>query len=113
MHPAVVFGLDPRHEQPVELQQRSSVVDPGGGEVLAAGVGDLDEELLTHGAGRVGRAARCQRVLVLFRAASHRTGRARFRASGSPVKCYVSGAAVCPWIRSWQSPQTTRDLRRR
>ena len=41
----MVFGFDPRHEQPVELQQRRTVIDPGGGEVFGGGVGDLDEEL--------------------------------------------------------------------
>jgi hypothetical protein len=45
----VVLGLHPRGEQPVEFQERGRVVDPGGGEVLAAGVGHLDEELLAHG----------------------------------------------------------------
>ena len=50
MGAAVVFGFDPRGEQPVEFQQRRGVVDPGGGEVFGGGVGDLDEELLAHGA---------------------------------------------------------------
>jgi len=49
--------------------------------------------------GRVGRAARCQPGLVLFRAASRRTGRDGFpviRLSGDYV---VSGAAGCPqWM---------------
>lgn len=50
MHTAVVFGFHPGHKQPVKLQQRGRVIDPGGGEVLAAGVGYLDEELFTHAA---------------------------------------------------------------
>ena len=48
MGAAVVFGFHPGHEQSVEFQQCRGVVDPGGREVLGGGVGDLDEELLTH-----------------------------------------------------------------
>ena len=50
MHAAVVFGFHPGDEQPVELQQRGGVVDPGGSEVLAGRVGHLDQELFAHGA---------------------------------------------------------------
>ena len=61
--PAVVDGLDPGPEQPVELGQ----VADRSGDALAA---ELDQELLPDGAGRVGRAARCLLLQVLFRAAS-------------------------------------------
>ena len=50
MGAAVVFGFHPGCEQPVELAQRGGVVHPGGGEVRAGRVGDLDEELFAHGA---------------------------------------------------------------
>jgi hypothetical protein len=50
MGAAVVFGLHPGDKQPVELQQCGAVIDPGSGQILAAGVGDLDQKLLTHGA---------------------------------------------------------------
>jgi hypothetical protein len=50
MSAAVVFGLHPGDKQPVELQQRGGVIDPGGGKVLAAGIGHLHQELLTHAA---------------------------------------------------------------
>jgi hypothetical protein len=49
------------------------------------GLGRLGGEPVLQRLGRVGRAARCQFGLVLFRPASLRTGLARFRASGSPV----------------------------
>jgi hypothetical protein len=46
---------------------------------------ELAVELFAVDPGRVGRAARCQPGLVLFRSASLRTGQTRFRVSGSPV----------------------------
>ena len=61
----------------------------------------------------VGRAARCQRGLVLFRAASRRTGR-----DGFPIirlssdYCVRDGAGCRVWIMPWQVAQTTRVLRR-
>ena len=60
VHAAVVDGLDPGGEQPVELEPDRR---PGAGSAPSSVVvaGDLDEELLADGAGRVGRAARCQR----------------------------------------------------
>jgi hypothetical protein len=56
------------------------VLQPGG-----CGRRRLCGEPFLLGLGRVGRAARCQPWLVLFRPASLRTGRTRFRVSGSPV----------------------------
>jgi hypothetical protein len=72
----------PGDKQPVELQQCGRVIDASSSKVLAGRVGDLDQELLAHGAGRVDRAARCQRVLVLFRTASHRTDYVEFHITG-------------------------------
>ena len=46
----VVLGLDPRGEQPIQLQQSGPVIDAGGGEFLGGGVDDFDAELITHGA---------------------------------------------------------------
>ena len=44
----VVDGLDPCGEQRVQLQQRGGVGQAAFGQVGGGGVGDLDEELLTH-----------------------------------------------------------------
>jgi hypothetical protein len=64
--------------------------------------------------GWVGRAARCQLGLVLFRAASRRTGRDGFPVIRLSSDYCVRDGAGCPaWIRSWQVAQTTRVLRRR
>ena len=46
----VVDGLDPGGEQGVQLQQRSRLGEPLLSEVFNAAVGDLDEELVAHGA---------------------------------------------------------------
>lgn len=51
--------------------------------------------------------------LVLFRAASRRTGLDGFPIIRLSSDYCVSGAAGCPvWIWSWQEAQTTRVLRR-
>ena len=57
---------------------------------------DLDEELVAHGPGRLGRAARCQRLLVLFRSACPRTGRDPFPGIRLSGDYCVSVAAGCP-----------------
>jgi hypothetical protein len=70
--------------------------------------------VLADPGGWVGRAARCQPGLVLFRAASRRSG-----LDGFPIirlssdYCVRTGAGCLAWIRSWQEAQTTRVLRRR
>ncbi len=80
MHPRVVDLRDPGGEQRVQLGQAAHRgAGPGGA------VGDLDQELVAHRLGRVGRAARCQPELVLFRSASPEPDVTRFRSSGSPV----------------------------
>ena len=50
MHAAVVLGFDPRGQQPVERQQCGAVISARRGEAFGGGIGDLDEELFTHGA---------------------------------------------------------------
>jgi len=50
MHPAVVDRFCPGGEQPVQLADAAHVPAPG----LAGVAGDLDQELLADGAGRVG-----------------------------------------------------------
>jgi hypothetical protein len=62
----------------------------------------------------VGRAARCQRELVFFRAASRRTGLDGFPIIRLSSDYRVSGSAGFPvWMSSWQVGQTTSVLRRR
>src|SRR5687767_5320226 len=102
MHPPVIDLLDPRGEQHVQLHQ---VVE------FAAGA-DLDEELIPHGAGRLGRAARCQRGAGPFPLGLPPNRTYPFPGIRLSGDYCVSAAAGCPWIRSWQSPQTTRALRR-
>ena len=46
VHLVVIGRLDPRGEQPVELEQRSGRCQPWLGQVGGAGVGDFDEELI-------------------------------------------------------------------
>src|SRR5690348_10151561 len=82
-----------------------------GGQVLVVAGGAA---VFADPGGWVGRAARCQPGLVLFRAASRRTG-----LDGFPIirlssdYCVRDGAGCLAWIRSWQVAQTTRVLRRR
>jgi hypothetical protein len=52
---------------------------------LALGRGDLDDEPVVDRPGRVGHTARYLFDQVLFRVASLRTGRTRFRVPGSPA----------------------------
>ena len=63
----------------------------------------------------MGRAARCQPLgLVLFRAASRRTGFDGFPIVRLSSDYCVSGMAGCPvWARLWQVAQTTKVLRLR
>jgi len=71
------------------------------------------EPLTAQHQGRVGRAARCQPVwLVLFRPGLPPNRTDPFPGIRLSSDYCVSGVAGCPWIRSWQSLQTTRDLRR-
>jgi hypothetical protein len=63
--------------------------------------------------GWVGRAARYQPGLVLFRAASRRTGLDGFPIIRLSSDYCVSVATGCPvWMWPWQEAQTTRVLRR-
>ena len=106
---AVVDGLDPRGEQLVELAQVGDRVPAR----IALGVpGDLDQELLADGPGRLGRAARCQRGAGPFPLGLPPNRTYPFPSIRLSGDYCVSGEAGCPWIRSWQSPQTTRALRR-
>jgi hypothetical protein len=50
VHLVVVDRLDPRGEQCVQFEQPRGRGQPTLGELLGAGVGDLDEELIAHGA---------------------------------------------------------------
>ena len=51
---AVINSLDPRGEQPVQLAEISDLVLALSGDVTGGLAGDLDEELFTNGAGRLG-----------------------------------------------------------
>ncbi len=57
--------------------------------------------------------ARCQLVLVLFRAASLRTRRTGFLVPGSPVIYCVRLCGVAEWMVSWHGRQTTIAFLRR
>jgi hypothetical protein len=82
--------------------------------VVAAGLVVVEADLVLRRLGWVGRAARFPLVRVLFRAASRRTGRARFpgiRLSSDYAVRVTAGSRV--WMWSWRPAQTTRVLRRR
>ena len=109
VHPLVVDLFHPGREQAVQLRQR---IHPGADTVC--GLGDLDQELIPHGA-RQGRP--CSEVptcwRALFRMTSLRTGLARFPSIRLSSDYNGIGAATRRWwMSSWHASQTTRDLRR-